>query len=44
MQHKGEGNRKGSSQVETGVRAKAALGPRGREGGSQEQFVFLGVG
>lgn len=42
MQHTGEGAKKGSSVVETGVRSKAALGPRGRKSGSQEQFVFLG--
>lgn len=44
MPHVGEGVKKGSGVVETSMRAKAALRPRGREGGSQEQFVFLGVG
>ena len=44
MQHTGEGAKKGSGVVETGVRSKAAPGPRARNGDSQEQFVFLGVG
>lgn len=38
-----EGARKGSSVVDRCVRSKAVTGPRATRGGSQEQFVFLGV-
>lgn len=38
-----EGARKGSNVVDRGVRSKAVTGPREMRGGSQEQFVFLGV-
>lgn len=43
MEQTGEGARKGSSVIDTGVRSKAVTGPREMRGGSQEQFMFLGV-
>lgn len=43
MEKKGEGGGTGSSVVDMGMRSKAVTGPREMRGGSQEQFVFLGV-
>lgn len=39
VQHVGEGAKKGSGVVQTGVRLKAALGLRQKTGSSQEQFA-----